>query len=389
LKIRLTQLLALIVAFGASPLYGLTIVPTWDPSIASDPQASAITNGILFAIHTLENDINDNLTVKIDFVDNTNVDLGENTTYLLSVSYSSYLADLRASATSVDDSNALTQLPNSSNDPVIGESQIELQLPLARLFGFYSTNGPDGYDSTVNLNIPLMNLTRPGADPNKYDLVSITEHEMDEVIGFVSLIHMNYPNGPIGTMDLFRYTTNLVRTWTTNGDNAYFSVDGTNLLARFNQESSGDYHDWWSYTNLWAPTGVAPYPQVQDAYATPDTSPDLGSNELAGLDVIGYTLASSVPKIAIVSTGKNLFTLSWFATSSGYVLQQSTNLLKNVWTTSSTGSTNWVTLTFTNTDEFFRLAKVLPPPGGMPGGSPGTVVLQQDTHVYGRHHQHP
>lgn len=389
MKKFLILLIAVIAALEAPPLYALTIDPTWDPSITGDPEASAITNGILFAIHTLENDVRDNLTVKIDFVDNTNVDLGENTTWLLSVPYSSYWANLKASATSLDDSNALTQLPNSSNDPVLGESQIELQLPLARLFGFYCTYGPNGYDSTVNLNIPLMNLTRPGTNPNKYDLVSVTEHEMDEVIGFVSLIHMNYPNGPIGAMDLFRYTTNLVRTWTTNGDNAYFSVDGTNLLARFNQEFGGDYHDWWSYTNLWAPTGGTPYPQVQDAYATPDTSPDLGSNELAGLDVIGYTLASSMPKIAIASSGKNLFTLSWFATSGGYVLQQSTNLLNNAWTTSPTGSTNWVTLTFTNAEEFFRLAKVLPPPAGMPGGSPNTVVLQQDTHVYGRQHRHP
>lgn len=389
MKICLPISIALLVALWAPPLYALTILPTWDSSITTNSQATAITNGILFAIQTLENNINDNLTVKIDFVDNPDVDLGESDTYYLSVSYSSYLADLRASATSVDDSNALSRLPNSSVDPVLDESQLDLQLPLARRFGFYTTYGPDGYDSTINLNIPIMNLTRPGTDPSKYDLVSVTEHETDEVLGFVSTLNHNYPNGPIGAMDLFRYTTNLVRTWTTNGDNAYFSLDGTNLLARFNQEAGGDYHDWWSYTNLWAPPGVTPYPQVQDAYAYPATSPDLGSNELAGLDIIGYTLASSVPKIAIKYTGKNLFTISWFATSSGFVLQQSTNLAQNAWTDSPTGSTNWVTLMFTNTDEFFRLAKVFAPPAGMPGGGPNNVVLQKARHVYRRYHQHP
>jgi len=387
LKKFLLLLIALLFGLKASPLYALIIEPTWDPSITTNSEASAITNGILFAIQTLENDIDDNLTVKIDFVNNSNVDLGENSTYYLPVTYSSYLADLRSSATSVDDSNALSRLPVSSTDPVIGGSQIDLQLPLARLFGFYSSYGPDGYDSTIYLNIPIMNLSRPGANPNNYDLVSVTEHEMDEVLGFISTLPGNYPGGPIGPMDLFRYTTNVVRTWTTNGDNAYFSVDGTNLLARFNQQLGGDFHDWWSYTNLWAPPGVTPYPQVQDAYAYPDTSPDLGSNELSGLDVIGYTLASSVPKIRIQASGKNLFTISWLATSSGYVLQQSTNLSRNVWTDSATGSTNWVTLTFTNTDEFFRLAKVSAPPAGMPAASPDNLVLQQVTHAYRRHRQ--
>ncbi|HTV40922.1 MAG TPA: NF038122 family metalloprotease [Candidatus Sulfotelmatobacter sp.] len=387
MKKFLLLLIALLFGLKASPLYALIIEPTWDPSITTNSEASAITNGILFAIQTLENDIDDNLTVKIDFVNNSNVDLGENSTYYLPVTYSSYLADLRSSATSVDDSNALSRLPVSSTDPVIGGSQIDLQLPLARLFGFYSSYGPDGYDSTIYLNIPIMNLSRPGANPNNYDLVSVTEHEMDEVLGFISTLPGNYPGGPIGPMDLFRYTTNVVRTWTTNGDNAYFSVDGTNLLARFNQQLGGDFHDWWSYTNLWAPPGVTPYPQVQDAYAYPDTSPDLGSNELSGLDVIGYTLASSVPKIRIQASGKNLFTISWLATSSGYVLQQSTNLSRNVWTDSATGSTNWVTLTFTNTDEFFRLAKVSAPPAGMPAASPDNLVLQQVTHAYRRHRQ--
>jgi hypothetical protein len=54
----------------------------------------------------------------------------------------------------------------------------------------------------------------------------------------------------INPADLFRYTTNLVRTFTTTGDNAYFSPDGTNLLARYNMDPGGDYGDWWSVNYL-------------------------------------------------------------------------------------------------------------------------------------------
>ncbi len=349
----------------------LTIVPIWDNTIVTNAQAAAITNGIVAAIQTLESSLNDNLTVRILFMD-TNVNLGENDTWGTDIPYTNYLAALRANATSVNDSNALSQLPSSSTDPVIGNSNINLQLPLLRLLRFYSDYGPDGNDSTIYLNIPLMNLTRPPTNPNKYDLISVVTHEMDEALGFVSCLTIDYPGGPIGPMDLFRYATNttgLTRTWTKSGDNAYFSVDGTNLWARFNQHAGGDYHDWWSYTNLWAPPGMPPQPQVQDAYATPDSMPSLGPNELAGLDIIGYTLAHPVPTLSILTNGKNHFTLSWLAASTGYVLEQNSNVLGGAWVEAATGSTNPAVIALTNAKEFFRLA-------GTSSSSPAVIVFQ-------------
>lgn len=231
-----------------------------------------------------------------------------------------------------------------------------------------------------------MNLTRPPLDPSKYDLISVAEHEMDEVLGFVSTLNQNYPNGPIGPMDLFRYTTNLVRTWTTSGDNAYFSVDGTNLLARFNQNSGADYHDWWSASSLWAPPGVTPYPQVQDAYAYPDTAPNIGSNELAALDVIGYTIAVPPPILKIVRSGTNRFMLSWSASYSGYTLQENTNLQANTWVASVTGSTNPAIIVSTPARKYYRLYKASVP-GPLTAQTvtlqvSTNTVLQRVTHVY-------
>jgi hypothetical protein len=366
---------------------GVTIVPTWDSSITSDPNVSEITNSIMFAIQTLESNVTDNVTVKIDFVESTSVALGQSATWVIQASYSEYWAALQARATSQNDFNALSQLPNSPVDPILGENQIELALPLARLMGFYPGYGTDGYDSTVTLNISIMNLTRPPANPNHYDLIAVVEHEMDEVLGFDSTLPDNYPAGPIGPMDLFRYTTNstgLTRTWTTSGDNAYFSVDGTNLWARFNQNSGGDYHDWWSDGGLWAPPGITPHPQVQDAFAYPDTTPNLGANELAGLDVIGYTLP---PVLRIAASGGNTFTLSWPANYSGFILQERTNLQSGLWIDSATGSANPATIVPAASGKFYRLYQDPPPPAASKAqsastGLPENLTPQREIHVY-------
>jgi len=394
MKKRFWKILALAIVLAmASRAYCLNIMPTWDSSITNDPNAAAITNGIMFAIQTFESNITDNLTVKIYFQEMSS-GLGQSDTYYYSVSYSSYLTALKNSATSVNDSNALRQLPNISTDPVVGNSQINLQFPQAHLFGFYpGYEGTDGYDSTISLNTSIMNFTRPPGNPSKYDLIATAEHEIDEVLGFVSTLPDYYPSGPIGPMDLFRYATNLVpslvltRTYTTSGDNAFFSVDGTNLLARFNQMAGGDYHDFWSFSALWAPPGVTPFHQVQDAYAHPDTTPNLGSNELAGLDIVGYTLAVPPPILKIAPSGKNKFTLSWSGGGSGYMLQENTNLLApSTWVNSVTGTTNPATIVSTNIVKFYRLYKLLPPAPlfaqNVMFQTTTNVVFQKVRHVY-------
>ncbi len=81
--------------------------------------------------------------------------------------------------------------------------------------------------------------------------------------------------------DLFRYDQNGSRSYTTTESaEAFFSLDGTTDLARFNQDATGDFNDWYS---------TGPHTaQVQDAFATPGTTPDLGV-ELEVLDALGFT----------------------------------------------------------------------------------------------------
>src|SRR5262249_52899593 len=92
------------------------------------------------------------------------------------------------------------------------------------------------------------------------------------------------PNSTIFPEDLFRYNSSGGRSFTTSSSaTAFFSINGTTLLAQFdNQNDGGDFGDWQSNP---LPPGVNP--QVQDAFATPGATPSLGV-ELTALDVIGY-----------------------------------------------------------------------------------------------------
>src|ERR1035437_1817736 len=289
MKSLLTKFLSGLAAFGiATSAYSLNIVPTFDSSIVNDPNGAAMMTAITAANQDVQSHYADTITVYIKYV-GTNTGLGLSFTWGKTYSYSAYLAALKSRAASVDDNNALSKLPNSTTDPVIGGTLIHLTLPLARLMGLDSITGPDGFDSTISLNMSIMNLTRPPGVSTNFDLQQVTEHEIDEVLGCSSSLPGVNPISPI---DLFRYANNLSRTYTTNGDNAYFSVDGTNLLARFNMNAKGDYSDWSSFDSKWAPPGTTPHPQVQDAFSTPGVVIDYGINELAMLDVIGWTVVA-------------------------------------------------------------------------------------------------
>ena len=272
----------------------LNIIPTFDNSIANDPNGPAMMAAINAAIQTVEPNIVDNVTVQILFTNDPGTDFGSSFTYGAPVSYSSYMNVLRSRATSIFDAEAVSKIPNTATDPVIGGTQIHVTTALARLMGFNLGTGPAGFDSIISLNMRKMNVTRPPGVATNYDLQQVAEHEIDEVLGCSSGLPDTSLICPI---DLFRYTTNLVRTFTTNGpDDAYFSVDGTNLLARFNMNAKGDYSDFWSVylTNRWSPPGITPHSQIQDAFNTPGVVVDYGINELAMLDVIGWRTVADI-----------------------------------------------------------------------------------------------
>ena len=267
-----------------SQVRAMTINPVFDISITSDPQANTIEAEIISAISVYESTFSDPITVTINFREQS-TGLGNSGYPTLQFSYTSYIAALTSHATTADDATALAHLPNGGNNPVNNNVNVELHLPLARALGFNADPGAGNPDGNIALNTSIMNFTRTSIDPNKYSLFAVASHEINEVLGFSSILNgatngAPTPTGAVEPEDLFRYNQNGTRSFTTAlNTTAYFSIDGTTDLARFNQQQGGDFADWYS--------GGGQTPQVQDAGQTAGSTPSLGV-ELRVLDVIGF-----------------------------------------------------------------------------------------------------
>jgi hypothetical protein len=317
--------------FTTTPLPpGLTIVPVFDSSITSDPQAATIESTIRAACAVYQSDFSDPITVSITFRE-MGSGLGQSSWSYYTFSYSSYRAALVAAATTPDDSTALAHLPVQTGNPVNNNANVYIKTAQAWDLGLNSGTSGENV-GTISLYTGIMNLSSAQTDPTKYSLFSTTCHEIDEVLATGSALDQVYnggdsATGPIFPEDLFRYDSSGNRSYTTSSSaTSWFSIDGTDDLAQFNQVSSGDFGDWYSYYG-----GVVP--QVQDAFATPGTSPNLGV-ELRVLDVLGYHLViqKPAPNFVSVTRSGNTINLVWTAVSgSSYQVQYSTNLTSSVW----------------------------------------------------------
>jgi len=266
--------------FLPSTRAAIIIDPTFGSSITTNANASEIEAGIDAAIARIESAIENPITVDITFT-NMTTGLGDSSSMVTTISYSSYLTDLKTKQVlSVNDSNAIASLPSTRTNPVNGDRNITITTALDKAFGA-SFIGSDG---SIGLNLSLMNLSRTGSqNPADYDLQAIAAHEIDEVLGIGgSGSSLPTTNSSIAPLDLFRYSASGVRSFTTSSSaSAYFSINGgTNDLVNFNQTAGADYGDWV--------TGATP--QVQDAFGTPGVDINIGSNELTALDIVGYNV---------------------------------------------------------------------------------------------------
>ncbi len=319
----------------ASPGHALVITPVWDSSITDLPNADAIEAEIQTALDDYQARFTDDVSVLVKF-ESVNDGLGASSTYISNIGYADFRARLAARATTADDATALGHLPSGAKGPVDRIDTLTLSLPLLRLLGVSDSSPGDGEpDSTVSLNLPIMNIGRTDIDPDKYDLRATVYHEVNEVLGLSSALNGlangdPAPTDAIGVMDLFRYDANGRRSFvTTAGAKAFFSIDGTTDLAQFNQDAGGDFQDW-------AETSIA---RVQDAFAGPGAFQDQGVAELTALDVIGYT---QVATTATVEVSGGVFTNGKF----GFDLVGT--LGKTVVVDASTDLKNW-TPVWTNT----------------------------------------
>jgi hypothetical protein len=314
----------LFVAAFAAGVYragALTIVPSFDPTITNDVNAATIENTINSAIQLYEARFSDPITVTILFKEISTSGLyGSSSWWYYSRSYTSIRQALALHASTTNDALAMSLLAANSTNPVTGTTTIRLKTANLHALGFSGLNSglTNGYDGIIGLHTSQLNLSRASTVATKGDLLSTVCHEIDEVLGMSSGLDSASPD-PF-PQDLFRYSSTGARSYTTNGDDAYFSIDGTNLLVRCNQNSAYDYGDWWV-----AGTHTA---RVQDGAATNGKTPN-PSVELVALDVIGYTLVPvPTPAITAIHVAGSQVTLTGTngIAVNNYVVLASTNL---------------------------------------------------------------
>jgi len=289
MKQSLLPLLAFFSFFAAccpSANADLTIDPTFDSSITTDPNAATIESSIDAAISRIEGDISNNVTVDITFQEGGGLG-GSSTEVYTGIPYATYLSALTASATSPDDTIALASL--AANPPLNGTT-VDMETALAAALGI----APAIAANTITLNTSIMNLSRTGPqNSNDYDIESVAAHEIDEVLGIGGPgSTIGESTSDLGVLDLFRYSSPGVRSYTTSTSaTPYFSINnGTTDLVHFNQVGGGsDYSDWGNGVSPAEGAGNTP-PQVQDAFGTPGVDANVGPNELTALDIVGWTL---------------------------------------------------------------------------------------------------
>jgi hypothetical protein len=272
--------------FSGSARAGLIINPSWDPSISGSPNAADIMTGINAAISEAQGVVNNNVTVNITFKADETISLGLSNTFYISPTYTQYrTALLTAQTLSPNDVSATGTLPAGPNNPVNASTGMSITQPLGRALGLTALAGTD---ATISLRMSKMNFLRTGPQVlTKYDLQQIAMHEICEVLGSGGAgSTLGEAGTAVGTLDLFRYSANGVRSYTTSGAaQAYFSINGgQNSLGYFNQNSNGDYADWDSSGFNY------PYFQVQDAFSTPGLQLNLDAEEVTALDVVGWNV---------------------------------------------------------------------------------------------------
>ncbi len=289
--------------------HGLTITPTFDSSITTDPNHVAIENAVNSAIDVYQQDFTNNINVPIDFTEMSS-GLGESFYSLTSVNYLDFRNALATEPTSSIRTTALNSLPSQSAEPVPGTSGTQLLLTAANVNAMIASGQLSSsyavrttLDGTISLNT---SITYPGGagSPSGYSLETVVMHEINEVLGLGSALpDFGTASGDLNAPrpeDLYRYAADGTRSFSTSATGSvYFSLNGTTDLAQFNNTNTGgDYGDWASNP---LPAGASP--QVQDAFITGGQNITLGSNEFAALQAIGYVQVPDPATIALLAAG--------------------------------------------------------------------------------------
>lgn len=309
--------LIFLVFFGAAipANAGLIIDPTFDSSITTQADASAIEGAIEAAIDVFETTYSNPITVDIYF--QAGGGLGESQFYWYTANYQTFYNQLVSTdANPAAIAGLAANGGNSANNPITGTSEIDIKSADARALGFDAPpgciptgsagnknctqgTGADAVDGIISLNTSIT-FPPQSESGSTYDLTSVAEHEIDEILGLGSSLPntsagsgtVDFTAGNPAPEDLFRYTAPGDFAKAVNCASpvqAYFSYSGSTNLNNFNTACNGDdFGDWLGGGS----------PQVQDAVGTPDATIAYGQGEIDAMSAIGYTLADPAPEPA-------------------------------------------------------------------------------------------
>jgi hypothetical protein len=270
--------MSLLVA-ASMPAQALVINPTFDTGYNAEQKAT-----VLSAISFLQSQVIDNVTFAINFKTSSS-GLGSSFQTMYVSDYSDVVDLLNAHRTSANDYEAMRHVTAGAADPATGKTLVWFTYAQCFALGY---NCGNQLTRDISINLGLVDSNRAdGIASDKFDMFAVALHEMDEFLGIGGpATTVGKTSAYLGIEDLFRYTSAGVRSYTTAGDDAYFSIDGgATKVARFNQTSGADYADWWS---------SGPHtPSTQDAFGKPGVIINYSAAELTALDVVGWDLATA------------------------------------------------------------------------------------------------
>jgi len=274
-----------------TPGSGLVIDLDWDASVTSAP--AGFTSDMIAAAKFLESEITNAVTINLDVgyneVDGSALSsgaLGESESNIESVSFSSLVAALKASAsTDATDASLLASLPATS--PVSGTYWVTTAQ--AKALGLTAANGTGldgaiGFGTSSDFTYGLTNTSGTVAS-GTYDFFATAVHEMTETMGRLLLVGESI-NGSAGysLMDLMHYSASGTPDFS-QSTAGYFSINGgVTDLGDYNTIAGGDAGDW--ATSVGADSF--------DAYATPGVLEPVSANDLTEMDAIGWNMTGSV-----------------------------------------------------------------------------------------------
>ncbi len=270
----------------------MIISVSYDSSAANAP--AGFKAAVAAAVQFWESRITSAITVNITFgygtVNGQPLDpgaVGESVAQGLTLPYDQVLKGLATNATSSSDFTSINAL--IAGDPT-GGTPFFVTTAEAKALGLYpaTESGIDGYVG-LGAKDPFT-YTGGTIAAGTYDAVGTLEHEISEVLGRISGIGQGTdPASMVYTpIDLFRYAAAGVRGLTPAS--GYFSIDGTALLAQFNNPANGgDAADLANAGN-----------DAFSAFGTPGAAATIAPVDLQMMDVLGYRLDSAAPPAAPV-----------------------------------------------------------------------------------------